>query len=244
MIRITSTYVEKTNFVDVPNFTTKDHLHIRGENVIPTGIFKVSTGSPPHTWRKLYWKRWDNPNFRITSTYVEKTLRWPHIVCDDWDHLHIRGENLLAVFILSPKTGSPPHTWRKRQPSVAKWLCIRITSTYVEKTPNIQWRKILHRDHLHIRGENKHIHKITISAAGSPPHTWRKLAWQDLAAASNRITSTYVEKTQVKVFLVLNFQDHLHIRGENLQVFNFCRIAVGSPPHTWRKRDNKENMKL
>ena len=51
-----------------------------------------------------------------------------------------------------------------------------------------------------------------------------------------RITSTYVEKTQLwDVFLAMD-QDHLHIRGENPTLSKDSYHHLGSPPHTWRKR--------
>ena len=54
-------------------------------------------------------------------------------------------------------------------------------------------------------------------------------------AVSDRITSTYVEKTKCFSTFKLFHEDHLHIRGENyLQHRRKCCL-LGSPPHTWRK---------
>ena len=52
--------------------------------------------------------------------------------------------------------------------------------------------------------------------------------------SSIRITSTYVENTDVKLKYETDDQDHLHLRGEH-----FCSLLIevavaGSPPLTWR----------
>ncbi len=51
--RITSTYVEKTRNGYYIRVFSKDHLHIRGENGLPSIDDDDDLGSPPHTWRKL-----------------------------------------------------------------------------------------------------------------------------------------------------------------------------------------------
>ena len=52
LIRITSTYVEKTFMVVNFKLIQEDHLHIRGENEHQAHVCEASQGSPPHTWRK------------------------------------------------------------------------------------------------------------------------------------------------------------------------------------------------
>ena len=93
LCRITSTYVEKTYPSKVVNSTNQDHLHIRGENSALALDTDALWGSPPHTWRKLVFHPWQVDQYRITSTYVEKTT--------------------VFVWSLLPVPGSPPHTWRK-----------------------------------------------------------------------------------------------------------------------------------
>ena len=70
---------------------------------------------------------------------------------------------------------------------------------------------------------------------GSPPHTWRKLALTGALVFCNRITSTYVEKTNLPPFERKSLKDHLHIRGENVAILALRSATIGSPPHTWRK---------
>ena len=152
-------------------------------------------GSPPHTWRKPLSLANQFLDFRITSTYVEKTRAWtsyPH----GWrDHLHIRGENVFVVISGTSGTGSPPHTWRKPFLFIKRWSWWGITSTYVEKTKANAKMPVSKQDHLHIRGENSTMLTSRTPCTGSPPHTWRKPDWVKSFSYLHRITSTYVEKT-------------------------------------------------
>ena len=36
------------------------------------------------------------------------------------------------------------------------------------------------------------------------------------------------------------FKDHLHIRGEHIEAYSLDSLKLGSPPHTWRTRNSKE----
>ena len=157
-------------------------------------------GSPPHTWRKPDKKPCTTRPLRITSTYVEKTL--------------------VMMTKAHPIWGSPPHTWRKHM-MLNKWtIKTRITSTYVEKTLSTLIKNIWSRDHLHIRGENLSASSWITSDSGSPPHTWRKPLSLNSLILFFRITSTYVEKTNLNQKLDINKEDHLHIRGENRSELN------------------------
>ena len=131
---ITSTYVEKTYCSSSFLSTTRDHLHIRGENLPRKPSSSACIGSPPHTWRKLRNKRFKSPYSRITSTYVEKTAS--------------------EIIKQALSWGSPPHTWRKPCKTASSGVSIRITSTYVEKTKTHVRVSSDNQDHLHIRGEN------------------------------------------------------------------------------------------
>ena len=193
--RITSTYVEKTICFIILTTPSEDHLHIRGENSVLVLLAGTLVGSPPHTWRKRYTTDEISLIFRITSTYVEKTFLFCKFLARLQDHLHIRGENESSGVQYLGKSGSPPHTWRKRSTVPVSVAVVGITSTYVEKT-NFQ------------NGQGR-------TKSGSPPHTWRKLYRHLLTLYASRITSTYVEKTLRRFCLYALHEDHLHIRGEN-----------------------------
>ena len=90
--------------------------------------------------------------------------------------------------------GSPPHTWR-------------ILGDEFGSDPSVQ-------DHLHIRGEYNASPQDLMIQVGSPPHTWRIQPTSDRLWPPPRITSTYVENTDIVSFC-------------------FCN-KEGSPPHTWR----------
>ena len=69
-------------------------------------------------------------------------------------------------------------------------------------------------DHLHIRGEYAKFNQLALDISGSPPHTWRILNYFPSMDGVARITSTYVENTEVSILNKVRIRDHLHIRGE------------------------------
>ena len=131
---------------------------------------------------------------RITSTYVENTKRAEPVKIATRDHLHIRGEYLLAVNCCGACQGSPPHTWRILRSTFKLKRRQRITSTYVENTYAIYSKNAKGGDHLHIRGEYIMFGMIKKKPRG--------------------ITSTYVENTFASKKNGIDAEDHLHIRGE------------------------------
>ena len=133
---ITSTYVENTLLHHLIHLQYRDHLHIRGEYFIKCRKTTAHNGSPPHTWRIRAGRRFSMRDVRITSTYVENTHQRPWIPVHYQDHLHIRGEYGFAIPRERTSLGSPPHTWRIHTANKVSFISVRITSTYVENTPN------------------------------------------------------------------------------------------------------------
>ena len=84
--------MENTQYLAYSECLYQDHLHIRGEYGNPVNVEVGDRGSPPHTWRILFFSSHDFPVHGITSTYVENTLGNAVTVTIDRDHLHIRGE--------------------------------------------------------------------------------------------------------------------------------------------------------
>ena len=181
-----------------PHYLQQDHLHIRGENWHIFGQIHQCLGSPPHTWRKQLAFHSMRHTHGITSTYVEKTSSCGMFGKPTQGHLHIRGENLIFQQGGQEIRGSPPHTWRKPYDPETLRTHDRITSTYVEKTIESSEHLYELQDHLHIRGENKEQLLTVPKYVGSPPHTWRKQEASLRRLAQMRITSTYVEKTNVQ----------------------------------------------
>ena len=171
-------------------------------------------GSPPHTCRI----RIDIPAgaviYRITSTYVENTLRPVTMYRTSRDHLHIRGEYGALVAAVGVVVGSPPHTWRIPTCSSCYSIEFRITSTYVENTFHQVENISIIKDHLHIRGEYVFVTAYARRNLGSPPHTWRIHVLGNYKEDDCGITSTYVENTNRFSSSGILPWDHLHIRGE------------------------------
>ena len=135
-LRITSTHVENTTVTALPRCQPWDHLHTRGEYIIPLAFNFDEIGSPPHTWRILYEATQKRLKYRITSTHVENTDLINNHTSDTWDHLHTRGEYYTILNVIGKIIGSPPHTWRIQTKYGFKTYVGRITSTHVENTVN------------------------------------------------------------------------------------------------------------
>ena len=84
--------MENTAFPYFSFTAPKDHLHIRGEYDDTEASEDPYSGSPPHTWRILASEYTATLNNRITSTYVENTLKQFGPLAKIQDHLHMRGE--------------------------------------------------------------------------------------------------------------------------------------------------------
>ena len=212
----------------------RDHLHIRGEYCYNMQNPIQELGSPPHTWRIHKRTLLFLATTRITSTYVENTYMQDTDTTAGGDHLHIRGEYAALHAMQKWVAGSPPHTWRIQYSACSLLGLMRITSTYVENTnkPTTVLRR--DEDHLHIRGEYSLVIKRSFFMLGSPPHTWRIPIFFSFNVVLFRITSTYVENTNIDCIKNIINRDHLHIRGEYPSRRRFQRSKRGSPPHTWR----------
>ena len=77
-MRITSTYVENTRTALLQTWLKRDHLHLRGEHYLHMHVQMLLQGSPPLTWRTLNRTSIRQGRKRITSTYVENTLKDPY----------------------------------------------------------------------------------------------------------------------------------------------------------------------
>ena len=110
----------------------------------------------------------------------------------------------------------------------------RIISTYVENTFHSSKPLSYLFYHLHIRGEYFDVLNTLATNVGSSPHTWRIQATAQFYKDSDRIISTYVENTPCRVYNASNVEDHLHIRGEYVNVHYTSLVIPGSSPHTWR----------
>ena len=160
------------------------------------------------------------------------------------DHLHLRGEHLIAKNITLQSKGSPPLTWRTLDEARVPAAGRRITSTYVENTCIHKDAKLVFKDHLHLRGEHRNFGVLDFFHTGSPPLTWRTLNRIAKRLSRFRITSTYVENTCEMYFIIIVTRDHLHLRGEHILAQQAFQSKQGSPPLTWRTHYDWEEIKF
>ena len=158
------------------NVIVQKHLHGRGEDdLFPVNCDAVCE-TPPRTWRRPYLKHDGTQSTRNTSTDVEKTEDEEEADEDFEKHLHGRGEDSDGGNACWWRRETPPRTWRRPRRVKNCMLCVRNTSTDVEKTSSHNVDKSTSQKHLHGRGED-------FNTTGIPSSVVRN-------------TSTDVEKTQ------------------------------------------------
>ena len=133
-------------------------------------------------------------------------------------HLHVRGEDHISEWALSPAEETPPRTWRRLRNTDACARSSGNTSTYVEKTFARWSYRVRLQKHLHVRGEDPLITSISAPNAETPPRTWRRPTYVFPEVVFFGNTSTYVEKTLNFLKLILFQQKHLHVRGEDQEI--------------------------
>ena len=152
----------------------KKHLHVRGENAIASTSPNFGIETPPRAWRKLLSTMLLLPMPGNTSTCVEKTFSTLAPDDSSQKHLHVRGENFSAAYIDEYGMETPPRAWRKLCWMIFALICVRNTSTCVEKTCTKSRFTNLHKKHLHVRGENQYAQLVCNFHLETPPRAWRK----------------------------------------------------------------------
>ena len=196
----------------------RDHLHLRGEyNKLPWSV-GLLPGSSPLTWRILKSELTAIKAQRIISTYVENTLFGKSLIRWTQDHLHLRGEYSFLEITERNFLGSSPLTWRIPTGEAKVKDTRGIISTYVENTRRLSSRNFFTK--------------------GSSPLTWRIQNRSAIEKTRWGIISTYVENTRWFRKRFRKTRDHLHLRGEYVNLALMITMKWGSSPLTWRIHHN------
>ena len=95
-------------------------------------------------------------------------------------------------------------------------LIVRITPTCVGTTYERQRRRAEEEDHPHVRGDNQICPSRKSTRLGSPPRAWGQLISEMLSSPQPRITPTCVGTTFALCYLPPIYEDHPHVRGDNI----------------------------
>ena len=193
--RITPACAGKTTAFSLQPETTEDHPRLRGENVFFTCSVSKMGGSPPLARGKLFTSQPTPPYDGITPACAGKTSRLPVLSRHVEDHPRLRGENLIYTGMRPGELGSPPLARGKRDPLLARFVCIGITPACAGKTRELFEVLVSYQDHPRLRGENGSFENPAWEKVGSPPLARGKLFFVLLYLAVLRITPACAGKT-------------------------------------------------
>ena len=219
----TSTDVEKTPWGLRNLIALRKHLHGRGEDVACGFLMLSCVETPPRTWRRPKHAVDDGEALGNTSTDVEKTIVGASFSFWIEKHLHGREEDLWVSRIFESCKETPPRTWRRPGKRPIEVDMCRNTSTDVEKTDLIPYKRSFDGKHLHGRGEDVVVPSMKRSSKETPPRTWR------------RLKPPQAEKSQP--------QKHLHGRGED-RVSPGSRLHSGETPLGWGAKCGPEGSSI
>ena len=214
--RFTPTHVGKTSPPSTAACESPVHPHTRGEDTILTRTDLEDRGSPPHTWGRPCRGGRGTPTRRFTPTHVGKTCRSPPRCTALPVHPHTRGEDSGTSGRSRGASGSPPHTWGRRNHHVLSHRSFRFTPTHVGKTRRGHHPTTPRAVHPHTRGED--------------------LRRFSMFMRPLRFTPTHVGKTRDSNSPHHQSSVHPHTRGEDASSTASIKSCSGSPPHTWGRR--------
>ena len=170
-----STCVEQTMSYNQAERQIKKHLHMRGANLLLSGIVLMIIETSPHAWSK--------PDCRSASAPPS------------WKHLHMRGANDFGTQSSGRTLETSPHAWSKLFPSSCIRRFIGNISTCVEQTEHWTFDKNPDEKYLHMRGANYVGSDSAKDAQETSPHAWSKHMVRVMCSSSRRNISTCVEQT-------------------------------------------------
>ena len=155
--------MEKTGTISGGGYGAGKHLHGRGEDFELLFEMLKDLETPPRTWRRLGGSVPVITPDRNTSTDVEKTLRQARQSLQRPKHLHGRGEDQRLDQFVNHGLETPPRTWRRLASGYKDMEVVGNTSTDVEKTEYVAIAGDTWEKHLHGRGEDYSLCRVSES---------------------------------------------------------------------------------
>ena len=215
--RFTPTCVGKTSTSTPRRSAAAVHPHVRGEDLWCAQDLEANLGSPPRAWGRQGSRPLHVGRQRFTPTCVGKTGGGGADARINSVHPHVRGEDQRLMGQPVRPDGSPPRAWGRPIHPSARRGPSRFTPTCVGKTSMSPPSTRPYPVHPHVRGEDD------VIDAPDVRHV--------------RFTPTCVGKTHSFGRPGWEFPVHPHVRGEDVIAVPFLRVAFGSPPRAWGRRD-------
>ena len=141
------------------------------------------------------------------------------------------GEKLYFCALVWLARGSPPHVRGKGIQHRGVRVHGGITPACAGKSPPLDLRTSLHRDHPRMCGEKLYTPCIIAPNVGSPPHVRGKAACSGIAENEFGITPACAGKSKPCKLRAKHQWDHPRMCGEKAKYWMQGREPEGSPPH-------------
>ena len=208
------------------------HPRSRGENLHGMGAPMMEAGSSPLTRGKRGTRMIEMALSRLIPAHAGKTSRRASRLAAPRAHPHSRGENTGAVCADPISWGSSPLTRGKRVPPQGHGEAEGLIPTHAGKTTSAGKTSLPRRAHPHSRGENANRAPRYCSVTGSSPLTRGKPHEGLPEDGGGGLIPTHAGKTPLLPACSEASWAHPHSRGENLDVGEGERLALGSSPLT------------
>ena len=94
---------------------TEKHPHVRGEDLRAAVDYAKAEETPPRAWGRLHGRRIQQCDARNTPTCVGKTSLPTVSHANGEKHPHVRGEDVICPFSISPRAETPPRAWGRHK---------------------------------------------------------------------------------------------------------------------------------
>ena len=189
---------------------------MRGEDHSAMKRAYPTWGSPPHARGRREDARAVGERSGITPACAGKTSTSKARRTCCRDHPRMRGEDPNQYLTKADAAGSPPHA-RGRLVTAEWWLDgAGITPACAGKTTGKCRRRVSHRDHPRMRGEDHCFSYRPLMMSGSPPHARGRPACGVVAFGEHGITPACAGKTRCAARRAGRISDHPRMRGEDV----------------------------
>ena len=212
------------------------HPHACGDNSSLRRRTSSSVGSPPRVWgqRRVGFQPDLAPRFTPTRVGTTRRAR------GGWGgrtvHPHACGDNGKVWEPPSRRLGSPPRVWGQRTGAGRAGGARRFTPTRVGTTPGVLTDSSAYAVHPHACGDNVPRTRSRRRRRGSPPRVWGQRTRNVRYVLRDRFTPTRVGTTSACWVSAPTTTVHPHACGDNAQMPQSHRAAIGSPPRVWGQR--------
>ena len=219
----------KTNRAAKECIMSKKHPRVCGENIRSCGIYSPFIETPPRVRGKPFSCQMELAEKRNTPACAGKTPAVLSAMISGGKHPRVCGENLCLGLALLPHQETPPRVRGKPEPGRHDRMRPRNTPACAGKTSSASTAELLFQKHPRVCGENRHIRVLRLSLPETPPRVRGKLYHIIQSTFAGRNTPACAGKTHPCSEVLVYFQKHPRVCGENRHI-RVLRLSLPETP--------------